>query len=348
MTAGIGLDLERAAQYLREDDVVGMPTETVYGLAGNGLSESALLRIFKVKNRPYFDPLILHVASTDGIGELAGEFPDVMKHLVKTFWPGPLTLLLPRSTRVPDLVTAGLPEVALRMPAHPLAAKLLSLTGFPLAAPSANPFGYVSPTTAAHVFEQLGNLIPYILDGGPCEVGVESTIVGLNTDGRIRIFRQGAITREALVAALDVDALENAPLTGGLSFSSGGSPKVSAPGNLVSHYAPLTPFFVLGDPADLENDMKRLGHSPAACAWLFFSDADRRKHSGFTGNLGEKSVRVLSPEGKIEEAARNLYKMIRELDALGLSVIFSTQVPDTGLGRAINDRLRRAAGKGFS
>jgi L-threonylcarbamoyladenylate synthase len=174
----IGLDVALAAQWLHASEPVAIPTETVYGLAGNALDVAAVARIFEVKNRPTFDPLIVHVASVAAVKAHVIDFPAAARQLAAHFWPGPLTLLLPKQPHIPDLVTAGLPRVAIRVPVHPLTRTLLERLPFPLAAPSANPFGYISPTTAQHVYDQLNGLIPYILDGGPCQVGLESTIVG--------------------------------------------------------------------------------------------------------------------------------------------------------------------------
>lgn len=199
----VGTSMEAAEEYLRRGLCVGLPTETVYGLAANGLSSSSALLIFATKQRPSFDPLILHIPSLMSADPLllggVASLPPTARLLADSLWPGPLTLLLPRHSRVPDEVTSGLPRVALRVPAHPLARQLLQRLDFPLAAPSANPFGYISPTTAQHVLDQLGGKLPYILDGGPCPIGVESTIVGFEGDDNLlTIYRLGGISLERI------------------------------------------------------------------------------------------------------------------------------------------------------
>ena len=186
----IGTALSTAIELLRRDEVVAIPTETVYGLAGNALYPKAIASIFEIKNRPRFDPLIVHASSVERLSQYANAFPEAARRLADQFMPGPLTLLLDKAAIIPDLVTAGSPRVALRVPNHPLTLSLLQQLDFPLAAPSANPFGYISPTTAQHVADQLGSQIPYILDGGPCQVGVESTIVGFE-DGQAVVYRKG-------------------------------------------------------------------------------------------------------------------------------------------------------------
>ncbi|NVK51203.1 MAG: threonylcarbamoyl-AMP synthase, partial [Cyclobacteriaceae bacterium] len=188
----IGQDIEKAKEFLEAGQLVGIPTETVYGLAGNALNVDAVAKIFQTKNRPSFDPLIVHTDSIEKVNSFVADIPEILQRLAKEFWPGPLTLLLEKKSIIPDLVTAGLNRVAVRMPKHPLTLKLLKELSFPLAAPSANPFGYISPTKAVHVAQQLGEQIPYILDGGSCEVGLESTIVGME-DEKVTIYRLGGL-----------------------------------------------------------------------------------------------------------------------------------------------------------
>ncbi|HPQ59021.1 MAG TPA: L-threonylcarbamoyladenylate synthase, partial [Flavobacteriales bacterium] len=201
MGAQVGTDLARAARLLREGGVVAVPTETVYGLAANAFDPEAALQVFAIKERPSFDPLIVHVGERNEVARVARDLPPGAEALMDAFWPGPLTLVLPRSAEVPDVVTSGLDTVGVRMPAHPLLRELLGQLDFPLAAPSANPFGYVSPTTAQHVADQLGDRVPYILDGGPCVVGVESTILG-HESGRWRLYRPGGIGMEDVTRVL--------------------------------------------------------------------------------------------------------------------------------------------------
>lgn len=310
-----GQDLNRAANLLREGRLVGIPTETVYGLAANALDEAALKAVFTAKNRPYNDPLIVHIADAERVGEIASEFPDAARRLAEAFWPGPLTLLLPRAAGVPDLVTAGLPAVAIRVPSHPLTLELLRLLEFPVAAPSANPFGYVSPTTAEHVLDQLGDAVAYVLDGGPCTVGVESTIVGFDGPTPV-IYRLGGLGVDQIVRVAGRVQVQQQP----------GEHPV-APGSLASHYAPRTPV-VLGAPS-LE------GRPPETIGALSLN-------AHYDGLPAENQVQ-LSRVGDFSEAARNLYSALRYLDGLDLAVIYAELLPETGLGLAINDRLRRAA-----
>lgn len=313
MTAAIGTDLERAAAHLRAGELVAIPTETVYGLAANALDGAASLRIFEAKQRPAFDPLIVHVSSRERALELCETPPAEALALMDAFWPGPLTLVLRKRARIPDVVTSGLDTVALRQPAHPLAAELLARLSFPLAAPSANLFGRTSPTSAAHVAEQLGERIAYILDGGPCSVGVESTIVGWE-DGRAVLYRPGGTPLEAIESIVGrVDPAQKRVLP-------------AAPGMLAAHYAPRTPLEL----GDLDTRLAQLAGRPVAV--LAFERA-RAAHA----------CRVLSTRGDLAEAARSLFSSLRELDASGAELILAEAVPDTGLGRAINDRLRRAA-----
>lgn len=313
-----GTDLARAAALLRAGELVAMPTETVYGLAGNALDAAAVARIFEVKDRPRFDPLIVHVAALEQARALVTHIPPAAQLLADAFMPGPLTLLLPRSGLIPDLVTAGSPLVAVRVPAHPMAQALLALLDFPLAAPSANPFGYISPTTAAHVAQQLGSKIPYILDGGPCTVGIESTIVGFYGEGPV-ILRKGGISVEAIEA-----------IVGPVAVREHSSSHPEAPGMLKSHYAPRVPL-VLGHLPTL-----LAAHEGRAVGLLSLSDH-------YAQVPAEWQVQ-LSPTGDLAEAARQLFAALRYLDGLPISLIVGELVPEEGLGRGINDRLRRAAG----
>lgn len=313
MRAGLGSDLERAAAHLRAGELVAIPTETVYGLAANALDAAACLRIFEAKQRPAFDPLIVHVHSREQALALCERPPVEALALMDAFWPGPLTLVLAKRTAIPDVVTSGLDTVALRQPAHPLAAELLARLPFPLAAPSANLFGRTSPTTAQHVAEQLGDRIAYILDGGPCAVGVESTIVGWEA-GRAVLYRPGGTPLEAIERIIGrVGAAQKRVLP-------------AAPGMLAAHYAPRTQLEL----GELDARLAQLAETRVAV--LAFD----RERSGHT-------CRVLSARGDLAEAARNLFASLRELDAAGADLILAEPVPDVGLGRAINDRLRRAA-----
>jgi L-threonylcarbamoyladenylate synthase len=309
-------DSVEEANFHLKNNVVGIPTETVYGLAGNAFDANLVARIFQVKNRPTFDPLIVHTYAIDSIESFAGPIPEPLLKLANHFWPGPLTLLLPKKSVIPDIVTSGLPNVAVRIPNHPLTLELLKLTGFPLAAPSANPFGYISPTNAQHVNNQLGNSIPFILDGGPCDVGLESTIVGIE-DHKIIIYRLGGISVE------DIETI-----VGPVSFRQHTSNPL-APGMLDSHYSPRKKM-LLGDSARL----LELNHDLQPVLLRFNS-----KLIEYPDNL----QLVLSPNSSVTEAAINLFSALRSADELAISLIIAEPVPDNGLGRAINDRLKRAA-----
>jgi len=320
-------NLAHLARVLRRGGLVAIPTETVYGLAANALDARACRRIFRVKGRPARDPLIVHVGHINQVDALAG-FNETAWHLARTFWPGPLTLILPKKPVVPAVVTAGLDTVALRIPAHQEALWLLHQARVPLAAPSANPFGYISPTTARHVQETLGRKIRHILDGGPCKHGIESTVVDARDPKRCVILRAGAVTAAQLRAALRgrkvkvVSARKRA----------GGRAGLRAPGLLSRHYSPRTRLHLvrsLGASADL----------PAETGRIFF-----RKPAGAKLRENEWS---LSTRGSLAEAARRLYAVLREADARGLRRIEAELAPATegSLAEAINDRLRRAAAR---
>jgi L-threonylcarbamoyladenylate synthase len=314
----IGKDIEKATKLLRAGQLVAIPTETVYGLAANALDSDAVLKVFAAKNRPFFDPLIIHVANQKTALLYANFHDSRLLLLTEKFWPGPLTLLLPKKNIIPDIVTSGLGQVAVRVPNHPVALKLLELTQLPLAAPSANPFGYVSPTHALHVKNQLGDRIDYILDGGPCSVGLESTIVGIE-DNQVCIYRLGGLAIEAIEKL--VGKVE-------LRINNSGDPK--APGQLKSHYAPKTQM-IIGDLHDLIQT-----HQSKKLAVICFGNKNF--------DLENTQVFNLSKNENLEEAAINLFRYLRESDESGADLIIAEFVPDHGLGRAINDRLRRAYG----
>lgn len=315
--AEIGTDIHKAAELLRAGELVAIPTETVYGLAANAFDGRAALRIFEAKKRPSFDPLIVHSSSLEQARSFLKEIPQEAVEIASHFWPGPLTLLLPKNDRIPDVVTSGLPTVAVRVPRHPLSQQLLEKLDFPLAAPSANPFGYISPTTAMHVYEQLGDRIPYILDGGPCTVGVESTIIGFEGHKMI-VYRLGGMSVEQLQ-----------PHCREIELMPHSSSNPQAPGQLKSHYAPRIPL-VLGDLTELLSQYHK-----DEVAVLSFRDTYPEVARQFT----------LSPAGDLGEAAQNLFRAMRILEKMPVKVILAEQVPDYGLGRAINDRLSRAAAK---
>jgi len=317
MTAQIGTSVSKAASLLTKGELVAIPTETVYGLAGNGLDATAVANIFRAKERPAFDPMILHTDRLEKIIHLVTGVPSKLAVLADMFMPGPLSILLHRNALVPDITTSGLEKVAIRVPSHPVTQQLLQSLDFPLAAPSANPFGYVSPTTAQHVYDQLASKIPYILDGGPCTVGLESTIVEWDGDSVV-VLRKGGIT---------VEQIEQ--VVGKIKVAQTSSSNPKAPGMLLSHYSPKV----------------RLSIDSLPIAMSMY-DCDRIGYIGWTSMSKELPIenqRVLSSSGNLSEAARLLFTHIRALDQLDLDIIVAQLVPDQGLGRAINDKLTRAA-----
>jgi L-threonylcarbamoyladenylate synthase len=312
----IGSDIFKAKLLLELGELVAIPTETVYGLAGNGLNPEAIGRIYAAKNRPQFNPLILHVAHVDHLEKWVQAIPKACHDLIDKLSPGPITYLLPKSDNVPDIVTAGSHRVAIRIPAHDLTLSLLRQLDFPLAAPSANPSGYVSPVTSQHVFDGLSGIIPYILEGGNAKIGLESTIVGFE-DGKVVVHRLGGIAAEQLeeITGQEVELR--------LSHAS-----PTAPGQLKSHYATRKPL-VLGDIKNLYQE-----HADKKIGILAFHQT-----YDFPGVI----QRQLSPTGNIDEAASQLFSTMRDLDNADIEIILSEIFPDRGLGKAINDRLQRAA-----
>lgn len=319
--AHIGTDIGKAKELLEAGELIGFPTETVYGLAGNALNTNAVMKIFETKNRPNFDPLIVHTGSIDQISQYTHPIDGELQKLAERFWPGPLTLLLKKKPNISDHVTSGLDSVAVRVPDHPLALDLLKSLDFPLAAPSANPFGYISPTRATHVQDQLGEKIPYILDGGSCAVGLESTIVGIE-EGQVIIYRLGGT---------EISAIEE--IVGKVLILPQSSSNPKAPGMLKSHYAPRKPF-ILGD---IEALAEKYTTSGAKFAVLSFDKdySDLKPQANF----------ILSEKRDFQEAAKNLFSGMRFLDQSDVSVILAEELPEEHFGKAINDRLRRAAAK---
>jgi L-threonylcarbamoyladenylate synthase len=311
-------DLDLAAAALRRGELVGMPTETVYGLAGNALDPATVAAIFAAKGRPGFDPLIVHALDRQSAFELSDAPPEAAVRLAEAFWPGPLTLVVPRTALVPDLAAAGLPTVALRVPAHPVARELLRRSGLRLAAPSANPFGGVSPTTAEHVLAGLGGVIGWVVDAGACERGLESTVVSFET-GEPTILRHGALPMEAIEARV-----------GRVSEGARVLERPLAPGQLARHYAPRVALRLSESAAALPGPAPDAGL--LVCVGPAPAGASRWGH-----------VECLSPEGQIEVAASRLFAALHHLDTLGLSRVDVLLPPDAGLGRAMRDRLRRAA-----
>lgn len=307
-------NIAKAAAVIRAGGVVAFPTETVYGLGADGLNPEACARVFEIKGRPRFDPLILHAASAAGARKLFRRVPAGAAKLMKKFWPGPLTLVLPKAAAVPDIVTAGLDTVAVRVPSCRTALALIKAAGRPIAAPSANRFGRLSPVTAAHVGKQLGSAPDLILDGGRTRIGVESTIVAFS-GGRPVLLRPGGTPLEEIEKA-----------AGKAAAPAGGGKAPAAPGCLKSHYAPAARL-------RLVRAGSRVTPSRGA-AYLAFS---RRPAPGF------KAAGVLSPSGDLREAAANLFHELHRLERSGAPLIYAEIVPARGLGRAIMDRLRRAA-----
>jgi len=313
----IGKDISAAKRFLEEGETIGIPTETVYGLAANALNEDAVLKIFSVKNRPHFDPLIVHTYSKDTIKDYVEEIPALAEKLIDAFMPGPVTVLLKKKNIIPDLVTSGLDNVAIRIPNHPLTIELLKQLSFPLAAPSANPFGYISPTTSHHVFDQLQGRIPYILDGGSTEVGVESTIIGFE-EGEAIVYRLGGLAIEEIERVI-----------GEVKINLNESSNPKSPGMLKSHYAPNKNLTIRGfDDLMTEKQRGNIG----VIAFDEYVDV-----------IELKNQILLSPKGDLNEAAKNLFAAMRKLDASDVEKIIAVKFPEVGLGRAINDRLRRAS-----
>lgn len=315
--AEIGSDINKARDLLNLNELVAIPTETVYGLAGNALDVRAVTKIYEVKDRPFFDPLIIHTDHLDHISHLVKEIPEALKALANEFMPGPLTILLEKTKSVPDMVTAGSDKVAVRVPNHPLTLELLKSLDFPLAAPSANPFGYISPTKAKHVNDQLKDKIQYILDGGDCEVGLESTIVEWKNN-KLIVLRKGGITVETLEKYVEEVVVTEASTS-----------NPTAPGMLASHYAPRVPVMINPTVDAIEEyNIERIGV-------LAFKKAKNI--------IPIENQLILSKSGDLNEAAKNLFSYMRILDNMDIDLIITEILPEEGLGRAINDKLRRAS-----
>ncbi len=316
----IGTDIYYAAELLAKGEVVAIPTETVYGLAGNAFNKLAVAKIFEIKNRPKFNPLIVHIKNLDYIHQIATNIDDRLLKLLKHFSPGPLTVLVEKKDIIPDIVTAGSPRVAVRIPNHPLTLKLLSLLDFPVAAPSANPFQYISPTSALQVAEQLGNKIPYILDGGKCTIGIESTIVGIEDDSVI-VYRLGGLELEEIEKMVGKVRVKD-------QYQS--DKDVQTPGQLKKHYAPKKPLLI-GKSEELVSRYsdKKIAILTFGNAFSYFRDADVRVYN-------------LSETADLREAAANLFETLYQIDQSDVDLIIADLLPDEGLGRAINDKLKRA------
>jgi L-threonylcarbamoyladenylate synthase len=351
----IDANIRAAAEILKAGGLVAFPTETVYGLGGDGFNPVALAKIFEAKRRPHFDPLIIHIAEMAALERVADtqSLSPKLALICSRLWPGPLTLILPKRASVPDLATSGLPTVAVRFPDHIVAQKLILYSTGAVAAPSANPFGYLSPTRAEHVAEQLGDRVDLILDGGRTGIGVESTILDVSVEPP-RILRPGGTEREKIEAL--IGPVESGPAGGGEGGEaasvpaspasiSGGRPK--SPGQLKSHYAPRTPLVLHSG-----GEMLALKQNPRA-AYLFFDGRTRDAWSGGKDNGSKEgggaesggNVYALSEGGDRLEAAANLFDLLHTIDKIGAEVVHAQQAPAEGLGLAINDRLARAAAK---
>jgi L-threonylcarbamoyladenylate synthase len=313
-------NLEIAKLSLINDEIIGMPTETVYGLAGNAFSESAIKKIFALKKRPFYNPLIVHIKSASLLNTIARDIPEMAQRLAEEFWPGPLTLVLKKQPHISDYITAGKDTVAIRVPNHPVALALLEKLDFPLAAPSANPFGSISPTSAMHVSNYFEDKLDVILEGGECERGIESTIIGFENNQPV-LYRHGSIS---------VEEIEK--IVGKLKIIVNNDSKPDSPGMLSRHYAPITNTYLTNNVDELLKIFqgKKIG-------LLLFKD----------GVLNDQDTiqEVLSENGDLKEAARKLYAALHRLDKSNLDVIIAEKFPNEGLGKTLNDRLERAEKK---
>jgi L-threonylcarbamoyladenylate synthase len=313
-------NLDAAKKQLLKNELIAIPTETVYGLAGNAYNETALKKIFILKNRPFYNPLIVHIKSSAALKEVAMDIPEEALKLAEKFWPGPLTLVLKKQPNIPDLVTAGKETVAVRVPNHPLTLNLLEKLDFPLAAPSANPYGSISPTSAVHVFNYFGDQLKVILDGGECENGLESTIIGFENNQPI-LYRHGSIAQ---------DEIEK--IVGKLTIITKNNESPNSPGMSSRHYAPKTSTYLTNNVPALLNSFKgkKIGV-------LMFTN--QIQHQDITHQ------EILSASGDLIEAGRNLYAAMHRLDHRNLDLILAERLPDQGVGIAINDKLERATKK---
>ena len=334
--------IEHAARLLRNGEIVVFPTETVYGLGADAFQPAALERIFDAKGRPFSDPLIVHIADEHELELLTTKIPIEAKRLAREFWPGPLTLVLPKGSRVPYLVTAGLETVAVRMPRHPVALALISASGSPIAAPSANRFMHISPTTAQHVYTDLSGKVPLILDSGPCEIGVESTVLDLCSD-EPRILRPGGISLEALRTLLpDVQPPEQRKKVSEVEESMA----KKAPGQLLTHYAPSVPLLLFdGTIEEMHTSMLaeiRQRYAKGEQVGVLIAEEDIPIFQGT-----HACVYSAGSENDLMQVAANLFAGLRSLEEARVEVILCRNFGEQGLGLAIRDRLMKAAGDKF-
>ncbi|EAZ94443.1 translation factor, SUA5-family protein [Flavobacteria bacterium BAL38] len=314
----ISTNLDQAVALLNKDQIIGFPTETVYGLAGNAFSDVAIKKIYEVKKRPSFNPLIVHIKSFDFLDTIATEIPEKAHLLANAFWPGPLTLLLKKQPTISNLVTANLDTVAVRIPNHPVALELLHQLDFPLVAPSANPFTRISPTKAEHVAQYFENEIDMVLDGGTCTAGVESTIVGFESN-KVIVYRLGALSLEAIEKVV-----------GPVTIINKNKKNPKAPGMFLKHYSPKTEFILT---RNLQSEID----------WFQDKKVGLLLFNTIQPNFELKNQFVLSKDSNLNEAAANLYEALHELDKLNLDLIIAERFPEYGLGITINDRLERAS-----
>lgn len=310
-------DIDLAKKWLENEEIIAIPTETVYGLAGNIYSEKAIKKIFETKQRPFFNPLIVHIDSVEKLIDLIEELPEKANQLAASFWPGSLTLVLKKKDSVSNLITGGKDTVAVRIPNHPLILELLAKLDFPLAAPSANPFGSISPTSASHVANYFPESLPMVLDGGACTNGIESTIIGFENEEPV-LYRLGAISKEEIERIIGPIQIKNTSVK---------TPE--APGMLTKHYAPNTKLILTDDVRATSKN-----YETQQVGFLLFQDIE----VNHTSNIKE----VLSDVGSYKEAASNLYAAMHRLDQLQLDVIIAQKFPEIDLGISINDRLERA------
>ncbi len=313
-------NLEKAIYVLNKNELIAIPTETVYGLAGNAYSEVALKKIYQLKNRPFNNPLIVHIKSIDYLKEIALEIPEIALKLAAKFWPGPLTLVLKKQAHISDLVTAGKETVAIRMPNHKLTLELLQKLDFPLAAPSANPFGSISPTSSKHVLDYFKDKLEVILEGGNCENGLESTIIGFE-DNQVILYRHGSISVEEIEGVV-----------GKILINSNNDIDPKSPGMFSRHYAPKTDTYLTNNVNELIKSFpnQKIG-------LLLFQNEIK--------NPSIKHQEILSKKGDLSEAARSLYAAMHRLDEKEIDIIIAEILPEIGLGKSINDRLKRAIKK---
>jgi L-threonylcarbamoyladenylate synthase len=327
-------NLRTAGRALAEGKLVAIPTETVYGLGADAFNPSAVARVFEAKARPSFDPLIVHIARIADLTRIASSVPLAAALLAERLWPGPLTMVLPKRTELPDIVTSGLDSVAVRFPSHPVARKIIEYSGTVVAAPSANPFGYISPTTARHVADMLGERVDYIIDGGACEVGVESTVLDMTGVVPV-ILRHGGMPVERIREIVG-EVLEKTQVS-----TRQDSEAMVSPGLLDSHYAPHSPLTLFASGEIGRPEFAKAPHASRIAAIVF----DKMEAHNLIRSGGFEEVYALTENRDMRKAASRLFAILHELDGLGFDAIYAEKVPDEGLGKAINDRLYRASKK---